>query len=435
MNPVSSISTRLAAAIGAIAVALSIQSPQQTSIQAAVHPPTVNQSARTIVVNQTDLNGIPMAPPAATPPPDIVSQAAVVMDLNTGTIIYAKNPLERHYPASITKILTAILALQHGHLSDKLTASPDAVNQPPDNLSLVPGEQESLEQLLYGLLLISANDAAVEIAEHYGGSVSGFAKMMNEEAVKLGAVHSNFVNPNGLPDPHHYTTAYDMALIARAAMGLPEFRKIVDTKFYQWTGAHWQSHLMNINKMLFIYPGAIGIKTGYTSVAHETLAVAAKHGDETLLAILMDTPTNGAIRQDATSLLDYGFANYRTQTLIHQGAKVGHVKLVQGSTLPVAAGANVMVTTSIRQPLHVHSVILAQPILHSVHQGAVVGSLQLRVGQQVISSVPLVAMRSVQVNDGSRNPSNPTDIVLLCILLGFVVMMSVRVLQSVRVNS
>lgn len=145
--------------------------------------------------------------------PAIVSQAAVVMDMNTGTIVYGKDPLTAHYPASITKIMTAMLALKLGHLNDTLTASANAAGQPPDKLYLKVGEQEKLEPLLYAMLLDSANDVAVEIAEHYGGTVAHFASMMNAEAKALGADHTHFTNPNGLPDPNHVTTAYDLSLI------------------------------------------------------------------------------------------------------------------------------------------------------------------------------------------------------------------------------
>ncbi|QSO49638.1 D-alanyl-D-alanine carboxypeptidase [Alicyclobacillus mengziensis] len=309
-----------------------------------------NGDENPLVLNQTWVNGVPMTSQPE-PFPNIISQAAVVMDMTTGTVVYAKAPLTEHYPASITKIMTAILALQHGKLSDIITVSKNAANQPPDKLYFVPGEQKTLKQMLYGLLLISANDAAVAIAEKYGGSVSGFANMMNAEAKALGANHTHFVNPNGLPNPNHVTTAYDMALISRAAMQIPEFRKIVATKSYNWKGQAWQSKLYNINHMLFTYPGAIGIKTGFTDVAHETLAVAATHGNDTFLAILLDAPTNYEIDNDATQLLNFAFAHYQTETIAHRGEILGQLQTSSGKVVPLYAAQNVLATVDKSHPI------------------------------------------------------------------------------------
>ena len=309
-----------------------------------------NENGDPLVLNQTWVNGVPMT---SQPErfPKIVSQAAVVMDMTTGTVVYAKAPLTEHYPASITKIMTAMLALQHGKLTDVITVSKNAANQPPDKLYFVPGEQKTLKQMLYGLLLISANDAAVAIAEKYGGSVSGFANMMNAEAKALGANHTHFVNPNGLPNPNHVTTAYDMALISRAAMQIPEFRKIVATKSYNWKGKAWKSKLYNINHMLFTYPGAIGIKTGFTDVAHETLAVAATHGNDTFLAILLDAPTNYEIDNDATRLLNFAFAHYQTETIAHRGEILGHLQTSSGKVVPLYAAEDVLATVEKGHPI------------------------------------------------------------------------------------
>jgi serine-type D-Ala-D-Ala carboxypeptidase (penicillin-binding protein 5/6) len=332
--------------------------------------PSPYGDANPLVLNQTWVAGVPMTSQPETFP-SIVSQAAVVMDMTTGTIVYAKDPLVEHYPASITKIMTAIIALQDGKLTDIVPVSKDAANQPPDKLYFVPGEQKTLQQMLYGLLLISANDAAVAIAEKYGGSVSGFSDMMNREAKALGATHTHFDNPNGLPDKNHITTAYDMALISRAAMQIPEFRKIVATKSYNWKGQAWQSKLYNINRMLFTYPGAIGIKTGFTSVAHETLAVAATHGNDTFLAVLLDAPTNYDIHHDAAQLLNFAFAHYQTVTITHQGDILGHLQTSSGKVVPLYASQDVEATVDTGHPivpkvtLHLHTL----PPDSSVTQG------------------------------------------------------------------
>ena len=327
-----------------------------------------------LVLNQSYINGIPMT----TQPenwPNIVSQAAVVMDMNTGTIVYAKNPEVEHYPASITKIMTAMLALEDGKLTDMVPVSKNAADQPPDKLYFVPGESEPLLQMLYGLMLISANDAAVAIAEDYGGSVSGFAKMMNAKAKALGATHTHFDNPNGLPDPNHVSTAYDMALITKAAMQIPEFRKIVSTRTYHWKGEAWQSQLYNINHMLFTYPGSIGVKTGYTSVAHETLVVAATRGNTTFLAVLMDNPTNYSIMQDATQLLNFAFDHYQTDMVVQKGTVVDELRSPDGSMVPLYATENVVATVDKAHPpaisgkLHLRALPPA-----TLNLGAMIGS-------------------------------------------------------------
>jgi serine-type D-Ala-D-Ala carboxypeptidase (penicillin-binding protein 5/6) len=343
-----------------------------------------------VVLNQTNVDGVPMVSNADPNAPQISSDAAVVMDMSTGTIVYAKNPNTSHYPASITKIMTAVIALQRGHLDDVLTASPYAVEQEPDKLYLVPGETEPLGKLLYGLLLISANDAAVVIAEHYGGSVSGFANMMNGEAHQLGAQHTHFANPNGLPNPDHVTTAYDMSLIARAAMQYPEFRSIVDTRSYHWQGEKWQSELTNLNKMLYYYPGAIGLKTGFTSVAHNTLVVAATRNGQTFLAVLLDAQSNVDIRHDASKIMDYAFSHYHTQPILTKGTVVTNVVTTPGIRIPVVTDADLMATSPLNQDVSIHTKVTMDAITRDLPKGTKVGALQVEENGRKITTVPLV---------------------------------------------
>lgn len=346
-------------------------------------------SVTNAVLNQTDMAGVPMTAQPDKSWPAIVSQSAVVMDLSTGTVVYAKNPEQAHYPASITKILTAMIALQKGKLTDELTASKNAVDQPSDKLYMVPGEKHTLQDLLYALLLDSANDAAVEIAENYGGSVSNFAAMMNEEAQKLGATHTHFENPNGLPDPKHVTTAYDMSVITRAAMQIPEFRKIVQTKMFHWKGQAWQSDLWNLNKMLFYYPGAIGIKTGYTSVAHETLVVASQRGSQTFLAIMMDTPTDYEIRHDASALLDHAFAHYETETVLPAGVSAGQMTDPKGDKIGLVTTEPVLATVlKSSVPKFLQKLDVSAPE-SGKKQGTIVGNLNFSQSGDQTGSVPV----------------------------------------------
>ena len=390
-----------------------------------------------------------------TTPPTLLAQSAVLMDMTTGQIIYEKNPYEKLYPASITKIMTALLALKYGHLNDPIKASVNAVNQEPDKVYLVPGEVHSLQQMLYGLLIDSANDAAVAIAEHYGGSVKGFANMMNQEAKQLGAINTHFVNPNGLQNANHYTCAYDMALIARQAMQNPEFRKIVSTKFYLWKGKEWTSNLSNLNEMLWSYPGANGVKTGWTDQAEQTMVVTATRNGHTLLAVLMKVPLLGEMQTDATNLLNYGFSSFQESTILPTGTKVAslslgghHATLSLESPLTALMPVhqtkktstsiaipntftNVPVTQGLesirdnRMPIPlvspspiVHSLIIA-PIAYGVQKGAVIGSatidfehMKMTLPLQIDETIP------VPVTPPNRLPELPAlSLTLVC--LGF----------------
>ncbi|MDQ0188441.1 D-alanyl-D-alanine carboxypeptidase family protein [Alicyclobacillus cycloheptanicus] len=391
-------------------------------------------SGQPVVIDQTTENGVPMTADPVGGWPAIVSQAAVVMDMNTGTVVYAKNPLAPHYPASLTKILTAMIALQRGHLTDVLTTSAEAANQPPDKLYLVPGEVEPLEKLLYGMMLISANDVAVEIAQQYGGSVAGFAKLMNQEAQSLGAEHSHFVNPNGLPNPNHVTTAYDMAVITRAAMQIPMFRQIVDTRSYNWHGQAWSSHLTNINQMLFSYPGAIGVKTGFTSVAHETLAVAATHGRDTFLAVLLDAPTTTDIDHDATQLLDFAFSHYQTDTVIAKGTRVGTLPdAAAGSAIPVVTSEPVLAT----EPVGTHPAPATRVVVHppsgAAPKGTVVGKLSLKsLGQAESVPVTLAGRYLPPPSPGWWTWRHILYVVVAVLAAGFITRGSIR--RRIRVR-
>lgn len=382
--------------------------------------PDKRVSQGTVVVNQKIVNGIPMIGDSSVPtPPQITSQAAVLMDLSTGTVLYAKSPLTPEYPASLTKVLTALLALQHGHLNDELVTHPDALNVPPDKLYLVPGERESLKKLLYGLLLISANDAAIVIADHYGGSVAGFASMMNREARLLGATHTHFLNPNGLPDSHHVTTAYDLALITRRAMQIPEFRRIVKTKSYVWHGQAWSSNLTNINHMLFTYPGAIGVKTGWTSAANQTLIAAATRGKETYLAVLLNNPSGAQINTDATNLLNYGFDDFSTVRLQSSEQPVTSVAVPSGKRIPLVLHSNIVATVLKTDRSHFTWSLMRKPVKTSLTKRSVAGWLSLQFDNLATYHFPLYPAKRWMKSSAIQHD----DELLLLVLIGFVVFM------------
>lgn len=194
----------------------------------------------------------------------ISAQSAVLIDSSSGRILYEHNAYQRLPMASTTKIMTGLLACESGKLDKTVKASPFASGTEGSSLWLKIGEKQTLENLTYGLMLKSGNDAAVAIAEYLGGSIDAFALLMNKRAKEIGAVNTNFKNPHGLDTEEHYTTAYDLALIASEAMKNKKFREIVSTKNYSipMQGEKWDRALKNHNKLLWRYEGCNGVKTG-----------------------------------------------------------------------------------------------------------------------------------------------------------------------------
>lgn len=245
--------------------------------------------------------------------PQIQGKAAALIDPKSGEIIYGKNENEPLPPASLTKLITAILAVERTKLSDVVTVGKNPPLIPPSSIGLKEGERITVENLLYALLIKSANDTAVAIAEYISGSAPEFANLMNKRAKELGATNTHFVTPNGLHDPNHYSTAHDLALIAKHAMENPLIRNIVAVKNKQIpreddTAVKW---LPNHNKMLWRYEGANGVKTGYTKEAKQCLVSSAQRGDQEFIAVVLGSQGNN-IWTDSENLLDYGFDNFVT---------------------------------------------------------------------------------------------------------------------------
>jgi serine-type D-Ala-D-Ala carboxypeptidase (penicillin-binding protein 5/6) len=236
----------------------------------------------------------------------LAAKAAVLMNATTGKLIWAKDKDLPLPPASTAKVLTASVVLDHSRIAELLTIPAQAVGVSGANTQLAAGEQLSIGDLLYAMLLGSGNDAAIALALHGGNSVEMFVERMNQKARKLGAVRSRFLNPTGMPHPKQVTTAHDLALITRYALENSDFRKIVNAKTYAWKSARWQGTLKNSNNLLSSYPGAIGVKTGNTREAGYCLVAAAQRGARTYLAVILKSQEK-AVWQDAKKLLDYGF--------------------------------------------------------------------------------------------------------------------------------
>lgn len=254
--------------------------------------------------------------------PTVEGEAAIVMEASTGTVLYEKNADEQLYPASITKIMTALLAVENSSMDEQVTFSMDAVYKTEGSgISRDVDEVMSMKDCLYGLMLESSNECAYAIAEHVGGTYDNFVQMMNEKAAELGCTHTHFNNPHGLPDENHYTCARDMALISQESLKNETFRLITSTRRYTIppTNKHAQeTYLTNHHKMLnnwrgdstYLYDGCIGGKTGYTSVADSTLVTFAERDGMTLICVVMKEKSPGHY-VDTTNLLNYCFENFQ----------------------------------------------------------------------------------------------------------------------------
>jgi D-alanyl-D-alanine carboxypeptidase (penicillin-binding protein 5/6) len=237
---------------------------------------------------------------------NVVAQSAAVVDSYTGDFLFAKNENAKQYPASSTKILTALIVIESGDLDHLVTVDLPDTKVEPSSLGLKPGEQYNRRQLLYGLLLKSANDVAMALARDNAGSIPAFAEKMNLRAAQLGATSSHFANPHGLHDPNHYTTAHDLVLIGRAAMQQPLFREIVSTVYYTWKTPSGQiDQLRNHNRLLRHFAGCNGLKTGYTRIAQQVLVSSALRGGHEVISVVLHTDKPG-IWDDSKALLSYG---------------------------------------------------------------------------------------------------------------------------------
>lgn len=242
--------------------------------------------------------------------PTTGAEAACMIDVNTGKILYQQNPTKWMHPASTTKIVTLITALDQcaDKLDQPLKISPYAANMEPSSLGIAPWDNLTVREALRGMMVVSGNDAAVAVAETLGGSVEGYAAMMNAEAKKMGATHTHFVNPNGLTAAKHYTTAVDMAKMAAYGLkNFSEFRYIVSLKAYdvKYLDGRSPKHVTTTNHFLTSnYAGANGVKTGFTNAAGDCLVASATRNGQTLAVVLFNDDNRW---EDAPAILDYGF--------------------------------------------------------------------------------------------------------------------------------
>lgn len=266
---------------------------------------------------------------------DLLAASAILVDGDNGRVLYEKNGFEERAMASTTKIMTLMVALQYGNPEDEVEVSAYAASMPDVQLNIRKGETYYLKDLLYSLMLESHNDTAVAIAEHVGGSVEGFAELMNQMAYDIGAYHTHFVTPNGLDDENHYSTAYDLALIARQALDIPEFIEITNTKSYSFTDVSGNRSFTvnNHNAFLNMYDGAIGVKTGFTGNAGYCFVGAVEREGHRMLAVVLACgwPPHKTYKwKDMKTLFDYGFSHYSLQTVYEPQSQAVAVYIENG---------------------------------------------------------------------------------------------------------
>jgi len=323
---------------------------------------------------------------------DVPAQAAYLIEANSGRVLYAKNETARLPMASTTKIMTALLAVESGRLTETVTVPEEAVGTEGSSMYLRAGEKITLSDLVYGLMLTSGNDAAVAIAYYLDGGTEAFASHMNARAESLGLSGTHFVTPNGLHDPDHYTTAKDLALLGAAALENPFFAEIARTQYRRTEGTNPHT-LKNKNRLLWEYEGGIGVKTGYTKAAGKCLVFAAERGEMKLVGAVLNCP---AMWNTAKSMLDAGFRDYRVKTFLTRGA-VFSLPVENGvkKGLSAAPIADILYPTQ-TDGGETYSLETAFETLSApVRAGRQVGTVSLLRNGETVRTVPIVACETV----------------------------------------
>lgn len=325
--------------------------------------------------------------------PALSASSAILVDAKTGRVLYAQNANEERPIASITKLMTALVAVEStDDLSQEVKVKREYTLAEGSSMYLKKGETVTLETLLYGLLLVSGNDAALAIADYCGGDVETFVSWMNEKAAELGMAHSHFVNPNGLPAEGHYSTAADMAKVASEVLRHDLLAKICATKSITMGTRTFTNH----NKLLWNYEGCTGMKTGYTDAAGRTLVSSAKRGQQELVVVTLNAPNDW---KDHAALFDYGFENWPSGVLA-TAEKDFRVLPVTGSLIrAVCVRTESDVYYPLRAEERVKAVVeLPETVEAPVKEGAIAGSLTFYLDGEPIGMTYLVYSRGVETN-------------------------------------
>lgn len=327
--------------------------------------------------------------------------SAVLIEAETGTVLYEKNADEQRAMASTTKIMTAILTIEAGDLDSEFTVDTMAIMVEGTTMGLREGDRVSRRDLLYGILLPSGNDAANAAAVSVSGSISAFVKLMNAKAAELGLTNTHFATPSGLDAQGHYTTARELAMLTAYAMRNEVFREIVKRQSaeVEFGNPPYRRTLYNSNKMLRRYEGAIGVKTGFTDNARRCLVSAAERDGVTLIAVTLNA---GDDWNDHTKMLDYGFTLVSAYPL-ETGCSAKVAIAGTGRTVGVYADSVTMSLTPEQRTMLERRVLLPRMVYNDVLKGDVLGSIEFLLDGKVVKSVPLHADTNVSAEDGKLN--------------------------------
>ncbi len=320
----------------------------------------------------------------------ISAQKAILMDATTGRVIYEQRADEESLIASTTKIMTALVVCQQCNVLDRVRIPKEAVGIEGSSMYLKPGEVLTVQELLYGLMLQSGNDAAVALAIYAGGTVEGFAQMMNDKARSLGLENTHFENPNGLDAPDHHSTARDLAVLAAYAMADPIFQKTVSTKQIKIG----DRYLTNHNKLLWRVDGAEGVKTGFTKAAGRILVSSAQRDGRRLVCVTINAPDDW---NDHAELLERGFCDYTVKSILSDGDVLGYRPVVGGAAAKVALIAQGGFSYALAEGEVPEIRLDSTEFLYApVTEGADAGVAYVMLGDTVIGKVPLIYGQTVE---------------------------------------
>jgi D-alanyl-D-alanine carboxypeptidase (penicillin-binding protein 5/6) len=326
----------------------------------------------------------------------VTAKSALLADAETGEILWQRNPDLRCYPASLTKIMTAVLVLERGNLDDWVTVPKEAAFTGESSMALKEGERVQLKDLLNAILVRSANDACVAAAIHLAGSVEKFVEWMNEKAKELGMTNTHFVNPHGLHHPQHFTTARDLLTLTRYALQNPTFRSIVSQReiIISPTNKSALRRYRNRNKLLELYPGCDGVKTGYTIPAGKCLVASATRNGWQLIAIVLGSQDHFA---DCATLFDHGFNNFVRLILAEKGEKVALLHVPDGNPewLWATATDSVKVIVPKAKVGRIKSRLMQGNLRFPIHAGEIVGELIWDIPGASIHKVKLAAAHNL----------------------------------------
>jgi len=347
--------------------------------------------------------------------PDISAEAAILIDADTGRILYEKNIHKKMYPASTTKILTAIIAIERGNLDEKITVDKETPYEiQGSHIALEPDEVLTMRDLIYATLIESANDAAAVIGKTISGSTEEFAKLMNSKAKEIGAKNTSFTNANGLHDDNHTTTAYDLAMIAKYAMQNDLFKSIVSTYTYTIEPTNKKSvprYLKSENKLLYgtekinvdgntvtvKYDGANGIKTGYTTQAQSCLVASAEKNGQKLISVVLKAKGNNVFI-DTHKLLNYGFNNFSSVKLAFKNEFIDNIDVENGDkemvTGIVASDVYGLVPKERVNDIK-KNIILPEKISAPITKGQVIGKIEILLDGKVIETANIVSAMEI----------------------------------------